>query len=129
MNKELLLMVGNQMRGTHRITVGYSTAYDTLPCYGFGLFDNFGKIEPQEIGGFPIIALYDYAPFGIWGHWITFTKNSSINFQNITVTRMDNQKSVSVQVATKGETYLGSNQQLFQEEDVGKTIDLIIEAT
>ena len=127
LNKALLLMAGDQMKGTHRITVGYTTAWDD-PIYGWMSSLNVGKMEPQKIGGFPIITFYTWALTGFPTVWIHFIKNFNINFQNITVTRMDNQKSISLSVAVQGESYSTSGQ-LFQEEDVGKTIDLIIEAT
>ena len=125
MRKELLLMAGDQMNGVYRVTVGKIQTEDFI-SYGWSGVSHVGELKPQNIGRFPIDSIstssYDMTT-------IVFVKNPAINFSSITVTRMDNQRSTSLVVLTQGEIYVAIRQRFFQEEDVGKTIDLIIEAT
>lgn len=123
MSKELLLIAGDQMNGIYRITVGEISAGGSI-SYGWSGVSHVGELKPQNIGGFPIDSI-STSPYNMTT--IIFVKNPAINFSSITVTRMDNQKSTSLGVLAQGEIYFAIRQQFFQEEDVGKTIDLIIE--
>ena len=130
MNKALLLTTKSGFKGPHKITVGSRGGEDEFDWsyYGWDSSYNFGKMTPQEIEGFPIIALYNSYMMGVGALFLDFAKNSNVNFESIRVTRMDNQRSASF-------TYTGQNRyqyttwDFFSKPDVGKTIELIFEAT
>lgn len=122
MNKELLLTTENGLKGTHRITVG--TYPPLFIAFGWNSLLDFGEIAPQEIGGFQITQLLSSST-NI--STIAFVSTVALPFSKITITRLDNQKK-RIFAHPSESTYYAEGF-LFQEEDVGKTIDLLIEAT
>lgn len=124
LNKELLLTTENGLKGPHRITVGTYTDFLVINWGGSSVLD-FGEIVPQEIGGFQIKELRS-SNLNITT--TAFVSTLAQQFSKITITRLDNQKKFILSYNPEASNYL-ANGRLFQEEDVGKTIDLLIEAT
>ena len=123
MNKEALLMAGDQLKGTYRITVG--TYSNLVVFWGWDSMLGYGEITPQEIRGFQIKSLKS-SNLNLTA--IDFVSTLAQQFSKITITRLDNQKKFILTYYPEASNYL-EHGLLFQQEDVGKTIDLIIEAT
>lgn len=134
MNQKEMMLQGSATKAkTHTITVGYcsfSSVAGTAVHYGFLKSANTGLLIPANLFGVEIVQLSRtyIRDDGSLDATVLGLTSEIPGFASIQVTRLDTLKSLSIPSKGGGSYTVFTEDGLFSSADVGKTIDLIIEA-